>query len=222
MVDDDRIWRFDALFLASGWQCVYGDGCCGIHPTQNPARADGCCTYGAGITDAEDFNVVASAARLLTTKDWQYANYAKRRHWWKRKPDGEIFTRVVDGGCIFLNRPGFGSGPGCALHVKAVTEGVNPLYRKPNVCWQLPLRVDESARNGVRLTTVRRWERQDFGDDGEPLSWWCTDGFGEGQRADSEAAAWKTLGPELRALCGDEVFAQLVVALEQQQHQQAP
>ena len=29
---------------------------------------------------------------------------------------GEIKTRLVDGACIFLNRPGFEGGIGCALH----------------------------------------------------------------------------------------------------------
>ena len=213
VVEEDRIWRFDALFLASGWECVYGNGCCGIHPTQNPDRADGCCTYGAGITDAEDFTVVSAAAKQLTIKNWQFAAYGNRRNWWKRKPNGELFTRVVKGGCVFLNRPGFGEGPGCALHARALVDGINPLHRKPNVCWQLPLRIDEDERRGIRLTTVRRWERLDFGDEGEPLQWWCTDPFADGERAADVVPAWKTLEPELRALCGDDVFSNLAQTL---------
>ena len=43
-----------------------------------------------------------------------------------RRASGGIFsdertasTRVVDGACIFLNRPGFAGGAGCALHLAA-------------------------------------------------------------------------------------------------------
>jgi hypothetical protein len=217
--DGDRLWRFDAAFLRSDWRCSFGSGCRGIHPTQDPRRSDGCCTYGAGITDAEDFGVVTKAAQSLTEDEWQFARYAKRKNWWKRKPNGEIFTRVVEGGCIFLNRPGFSTGPGCALHARAIADGINALHRKPNVCWQLPLRVDEDFGDDRRTTTVRRWERLDFGTDGEPLHWWCTEGFGDGNSSRQDPAnrgtrpAWQELEPELRALCGDQVFELLAAAL---------
>lgn len=213
VAESDRIWKFDAAFLTSGWTCIYGNGCRGIHPPQNPDRADGCCSLGAGITDAEDFGVVSKAASALTPAEWQFFSHAKRTKWWKRKPNGEIFTRVHQAGCIFLNRPGFSGGPGCALHAKALSDGINPLHRKPNVCWQLPLRIDEGDRNGIRLTTVRRWERVDFGDDGEPLQWWCTDGFADGERTAASEPVYRTMEPELRALCGDEVFERLVAEL---------
>jgi hypothetical protein len=213
--ESDRQWRFDRAFLSSSWRCIYGAGCQGIHPTHNPARADGCCTLGAGITDSEDFLVVEQAAKLLDPSNWQYASYAGRVRWWKRKPNGDIFTRVTKGGCIFLNRPGFAAGPGCALHAKAVADGINPLHRKPNVCWQLPLRIDEDhTLDGTRRSTVRRWERSDFGDDGEGLSWWCTDPFADATNpAPLEHAVVTTMAPELRALCGDDVYGRLVAAL---------
>ena len=35
-------------------------------------------------------------------------------------------TRLVDGACIFLNRPGFATGPGCALHQVALARGRQP------------------------------------------------------------------------------------------------
>ena len=216
--EDGRTWRFDAPFLRSDWKCSFGAGCHGIHPTQNPDRFDGCCTYGAGITDAEDFGVVVRAAAALTDYEWQFSRRAKRTNWWKRKPNGEIFTRVVGGGCIFLNRPGFGTGPGCALHARALTDGINALHRKPNVCWQLPLRIDDDDLGDGRRTTVRRWERLDFGSDGDPLCWWCTDGFGDSTATADPAnqgtqPAWRELEAELRALCGDQVFEALAAAL---------
>lgn len=219
VIATDRIWRFDALFLRSPWKCSFGHGCRGIHPSQDAQRFDGCCTLGAGITDAEDFGVVAKAAAELLPEEWQFSRQAKTKGWWKRKPNGDVFTRVVRGGCIFLNRPGFGTGPGCALHARALADGINPLHRKPNVCWQLPLRIDEDSVGGIRRSTVRRWERLDFGSDGEPLHWWCTDGFGDDSNTPADPAnqgirpAWRELEPELRALCGDQVVETLAVAL---------
>jgi hypothetical protein len=132
--------------------------------------------------------------------------------WWKRKANGDIFTRVTQGGCIFLNRPGFAAGPGCALHAKALADGINPLHRKPNVCWQVPLRIDEDqAADGTRRSTVRRWERRDFGDDGDGLSWWCTDAFADGSGSASlNTAVVSTMEAELRALCGNEIYDRLV------------
>ncbi len=46
----------------------------------------------------------------------------------------------MDGACVFLNRPGFAGGAGCALHSLALRTGRHPLATKPDVCWQLPVR----------------------------------------------------------------------------------
>ena len=63
--------------------------------------------------------------------------------------EGDTVSRLVDGACIFLNRPGFHSGPGCALHLAALNRGERPLDWKPEVCWQLPLRrIDETDQYG--------------------------------------------------------------------------
>ena len=51
-------------------------------------------------------------------------------------------TKIVDGACIFLNRPGFEGGEGCALHLAAIRAGESPTAWKPSVCWQLPIKVD--------------------------------------------------------------------------------
>ena len=32
---------------------------------------------------------------------------------------GETVTRLLDDACIFLNRPGFAGGAGCAFHIAA-------------------------------------------------------------------------------------------------------
>ena len=44
-------------------------------------------------------------------------------------------TRLVDDACIFLNRPGFPAGAGCALHLHAMREGRHHSEVKPDVCW---------------------------------------------------------------------------------------
>ena len=40
-----------------------------------------------------------------------------------KSKSGELTTRLVKDACIFLNRPGFPGGPGCALHQAAVAAG---------------------------------------------------------------------------------------------------
>jgi len=128
--------------------------------------------------------------------------------------DGGIFsdggrtqTRVVDGACIFLNRPGFAGGAGCALHLAATAGGESPIDWKPSVCWQLPVKVDwEGAADGTEVATVRRWSRRDWGPEGETMAWCCTEGslayVGDRPVVDS-------LGNELESIVGTEVYVEL-------------
>ena len=65
--------------------------------------------------------------------------------------DTRTNTKVVDGACIFLNRPGFEGGEGCALHLAALRADESPTLWKPSVCWQLPIKVDwEVSPDGKR------------------------------------------------------------------------
>src|SRR3954453_11745136 len=83
---------------------------------------------------------------------------------------------MVDGACIFLNRPGFPGGPGCALHRAALERGERPLDLKPDVCWQLPLRREDAvADDGHVTSTVRQWDRRHWGEGGFEFHWWCTE-----------------------------------------------
>jgi len=87
-----------------------------------------------------------------------------------------LVTRLVDGACIFLNRPGFEGGTGCALHIAAVEAGERPLDWKPQVCWQVPLRLEHSTDESGHVTSrVREWKRRDWGDGGADFGWWCTE-----------------------------------------------
>jgi hypothetical protein len=129
-------FRCDLTWLTSSWTCIFGAGCCGIY-AERPD--DGCCTLGAHFTDEDDQRRVDRFAQELGEDEWQYHS-AGQSGGWTETEDGEPKTRVVDGACIFLNRPGFPAGAGCALHQHAVLEGLAPHTTKPDVCWQLPIR----------------------------------------------------------------------------------
>jgi hypothetical protein len=116
-------------------------------------------------------------------------------------------TRVVDGACIFLNRPGFPGGSGCALHLAAVQGGESPIDWKPSVCWQLPIKVDWSDDGaGGEVANVRAWSRADWGPEGETMAWCCT----EGTLAHvGERPVVESLGEELEAVVGTRVYVEL-------------
>ncbi len=47
---------------------------------------------------------------------------------------------------------------------------------KPDVCWQLPLRRDESVGpDGHVTTTIGEWGRRHWGRGGADFAWWCTE-----------------------------------------------
>lgn len=207
----DRTWRFDKRFLLSSWRCIYGGGCRGLHETQDPARADGCCTEGAALTDSEDFMIVSQAVAQLDPAKWQYSGHAKRVGWYKQLPNGVVGTRVVQTACIFLNRPGFVTGAGCALHFASLERGERPIDGKPNVCWQFPLRrTDSTDGTGRVVSTIHPWVASDWKARGATRSWFCTSAP---EAFSAPDAVWRTLAEELREIVGDEVYRQLAIAL---------
>jgi hypothetical protein len=116
-------------------------------------------------------------------------------------------TKLVDGACIFLNRPGFSGGAGCALHIAAIAAGESPLDWKPSVCWQLPIKVDwEMQPDGLEHATVRAWARRDWGDEGATMAWCCTE---EPEAYVGERAVVESLAAELAAVAGTEVYVEL-------------
>jgi hypothetical protein len=136
----------------------------------------GCCSYGAHFVDDDDVQTVVSAVVKLTPKHWQFYKRGKRSGFLAPGEDGATTTRLVDDACIFLNRPGFEGGIGCALHAAALDAGERPMDWKPNVCWQLPLRLDHHTDdNGYVTSTLREWKRRDWGAGGQEFHWWCTE-----------------------------------------------
>ena len=210
--EEDRTWVFDVTFLLSDWNCIFGRGCQGVLTGPAPELEQGCCSYGAHFTGDDDAERVKAAARTLGPLEWQFAGVGRRGGVLRTQKDGTRVTRLVDGACIFLNRPGFGAGAGCALHQAALARGAEPLALKPDVCWQLPLRREDRVDDdGHVASTVGQWDRRHWGDGGEQFHWWCTEApeaFGGPEPVYLQMAA------ELVALTTPEAYRQLVTYLD--------
>ena len=201
----ETVWRFEKDFLTSNWTCIWGRGCKGIGVTANTENGHGCCSVGAEL-DGEDeaLNLSANAA-FVPTSLFQFHEEAALGGVFRDEKRNA--TRVVEGACIFLNRPGFEGGAGCALHLAAQHFEESPIDWKPSVCWQLPIKVDwELGEGNTEIATVRRWSRKDWGDDGDPMAWCCTEGpeayVGDKRVIDS-------LSGELTAIVGEAVMVTL-------------
>jgi hypothetical protein len=206
-----RTWLFDVTFLASNWHCIFGNGCQGVLTGPAEDLVQGCCSYGAHFTDDEDAERVERAATTLTADQWQFKSKGAKGVV-RTKRSGEKVTKLVQDACIFLNRPGFHRGPGCALHVAAIDRKSSYIDLKPDVCWQLPLRRDEEElEDGQLLTRITQWERRNWGKGGADFHWWCTeskDAFtGTTRVVDS-------MRDELVAMTGKKVYDRLVAYLD--------
>ncbi len=200
---EQRTWMLDLTFLESSWSCIFGHGCQGVLTGPTPELAQGCCSYGAHLTDDADRQRVEAAAARLTPEQWQFRSRGRRGTTYVGRRGGGQ-TRLVEGACIFLNRPGFARGPGCALHLLALDEGRSYVGLKPDVCWQLPLhREDHVTDSGHVLTQIGPWMRRDWGEGGADFHWWCTD------TPDAYVGAQRVvdaMADELRAMIGPAVY----------------
>ncbi len=208
---------FDATFLLSGYGCIYGNGCRSISTELDPSGATdelGCCIHGAHFVDDDDLAEVAAASALLDDSTWQHrARAAKKGGPFKQNREGDWVTRKVNGACIFLNRSDFPGGAGCALHRAALERGERPVDWKPDVCWQVPIRLDVHTDDYERDTVfVRAWDRRDWGPGGEEFEWWCTE---EPAAFGHSVPVVESARDELVALVGDELYRRLVVELDQ-------
>ena len=210
--DPDSRWLVDVTFLTSAWRCLFGCGCQGVLTAAAPELEQGCCSYGAHFTGEEDRDRVVAAAERLGADEWQYAARGRRQGVTARLPGGGWRTRLVDGGCVFLNRPGFGAGAGCALHLLALREGEHPMSTKPDVCWQLPLRRSERQEgDGTTSFVLSEFGRDGWGPGGAQFAWWCTeapDAF------TGSVPVYRSMEPELRAMVGDALYASIAAYLD--------
>jgi hypothetical protein len=218
--DEERTWVFDVTFLLSRWQCIFGRGCQGVLTGPAEELVQGCCSYGAHFTDDDDVARVKAAARTLTEDEWQFARAGRRGGVVRTQADGTRITRLVGGACVFLNRPGFPTGPGCALHQAALARGESPMTLKPDVCWQLPLRREDSSDDAGRVvSTVTQWDRVHWGEGGQEFHWWCTEAA---EAFGASAPVYRTLAEELTAMIGPAVYEQLAAYLEARQSSGVP
>jgi hypothetical protein len=206
--DDDQIFRCDLTWLTSRWQCIFGSGCQGI---VDGRPDDGCCSLGAHFSDRDDEKRVRKYAAKLTDADWQFRKIGLRKGITERE-DGSRRTRLVDDACVFLNRPGFPAGMGCALHAYALRVGKHPLETKPDVCWQLPIRrtydhVTRPDDTEVLVVTIGEYDRRGWGSGGHDLHWWCTNST---EAHNASAPVYVTYQAELVELMGKKAYKELV------------
>jgi len=219
--EEHRTWLFDATYLRSNFMCIYGCGCKGTLDEETPELMQGCCSYGAHFEDKADLKNVRKYFERVEPKHMQFHAEAIEEPFWtdgepseneKGEPEPSIVSRLVDDACIFLNRPGFDGGVGCALHIAALEAGERPLDWKPRVCWQVPIRMEDSTDESGHVTTrIREWKRRDWGDGGEDFAWWCTE---SPDAFVGEKPLYKSAKDDLIELMGRRVYKILVTQLE--------
>ncbi|WP_458687490.1 hypothetical protein [Nocardia tengchongensis] len=217
--NDEHLIAADLTWLLSRWTCVFGTPACQgiIDGREN----DGCCSHGAFLSDEEDGKKLHRAVKMLTPEDWQLMGEATDDQGRVRKKlyleeddlDDEpaLRTRRFDGACIFLNRPGFSEGIGCALHTMALRKGLEPLTVKPEVCWQLPIRRTQEwveRPDGVEIlrTAIGEYDRRGWGPGGLDLNWYCT---GSPDAHVGTRPVWEAYAPELIELIGKPAYDEL-------------
>jgi hypothetical protein len=220
--DDDeyRTWVFDVTFLLSGWSCIYRRGCQGVLTGPTPEREQGCCSYGAHFTDRADADRVAAVAATLGPEEWQFRAEGVKHGILRKSPAQPLVTRMVKGACLFLNRPGFAGGVGCALHIAAVKRGERPLDYKPDVCWQLPLRRDDREDGEGHVTsTIGEWGRSGWGEGGAEFHWWCTEAR---EAYAGSQPLYRSMAAELSAMVGEPVYRRLAAYLDRRGNGSVP
>jgi len=211
--DPDQRFRCDLTWLTSSWTCIFAGGCQGIYADRPD---DGCCTLGAHFTDEEDMGRVAAVVGDLDASTWQHRPGSTGTDAWTEPEGDAIKTRVVDGACIFLNRPGFEAGPGCALHQQAVRSGQAPHTLKPDVCWQLPIRrtyrtVELPDDTSYLEVSIGEYDRRGWGPGGHDLDWYCS---GNPSAHVGREPVFRSLRAELTELMGEAGYAELVLRCE--------
>ncbi len=205
-------WQVDVTYLTSNYRCIFGDGCQGVLTEPAAELVQGCCSYGAHANSPADQRHVEKMSKQLRADEWQYQAEGKRRGVWKKVGKDEYCTRLVDDACIFLNRPGFAAGPGCALHLLALRKDVHFSETKPLVCWQLPLReYDRDEEDGSVTHVLTEFGRDGWGEGGDEFAWWCTESPDAFTGAEP---VYRSMAPELRAMLGNAVYDELARYLD--------
>ena len=123
---------------------------------------------------------------------------------------GETVTRLVDDACIFLNKPDFPGGVGCAFHIAATNRGVDHMTLKPEVCWQLPLRREDAVDDDEGHVTS--------GKGGREFHWWCTE---SPEAFVGSKPVYKEMQPELTKMVGSKAYDHFVELVEERERLRA-
>ena len=219
--DEAQVFRCDLTWLTSRWACIFGSGCQGIYASRPD---DGCCSLGAHYADQADEQRVESYAEQLTDEDWQFRREGRQSGCSEVDDDGERKTRTLDGACIFLNRPGFAAGSGCALHAWALRKGRHPLETKPDVCWQLPVRrlyrdVERTDGSAYTEVTIAEYDRRGWGPGGHDFDWYCT---GNSEAHVARDPVYVSYAAELTELMGAAAYAVLLGHCQQRLAARSP
>ena len=127
----------DLTWLLSRWTCVFGTPAC--QGTVRGRPDDGCCSHGAFLSDDDDRARLDDAVKQLTDEDWQFRDKGLSRKGYLEMDEYEgkpnLRTRKHKGACIFLNRPDFRGGIGCALHTRALSRSGSRMPPNSPSCW---------------------------------------------------------------------------------------
>jgi hypothetical protein len=183
-----------------------------VYTAPTPELGHGCCTYGAHFSDKADRDHIVRASKELAAWEWQFRDVGRKRGIFKQvgknddgSPDWQ--TRIVKDACVFLNRPGFPTGAGCALHQHALRTGRHHSELKPEVCWQLPLRrIDEEQDDGTVVSRLTEFGRAGWGEGGEDFGWWCTEAPEAFVGAEP---VYRSMAVELRTMLGKKLSRQV-------------
>lgn len=203
--NDRQVLRCDLTWLTSRWTCIFGRGCPGTYATRPD---DGCCTHGAYFSDDDDEKRVRKFAAQLDADTWQYHDDGRARGVVETDDEGARKTRQVDGACVFLNRPGFAGGTGCALHAFALRNGRHPLETKPDVCWQLPIRrsyrdVERPDGTSYLEISIGEYDQAIWGPGGHDMDWYCTSAV---EAHVGSEPVYLSCAPELKELIGEPAY----------------
>jgi hypothetical protein len=180
----------------------------------------GCCSYGAHFVDDDDVQSVVQAFVKVEPRHMQFHAEALADGFLEPgDPDDEgkptTVSRLVDDACIFLNRPGFEGGVGCALHIAALEAGARPLDWKPNVCWQVPIRLEHATDDNGHVTSrLREWKRRDWGSGGDDFHWWCTEAP---EAFSGRNPVYRASRDEIVELVGERIYDLMIGQLERPQ-----
>lgn len=200
--DPEQVWHFDLTFLTSTHNCIWGRGCQGAWGAKN----EGCCDAGAFFSGEDGDPTQDTPERLqpyvdrLTPETADHHSQIQKR--WHGKKHCQEKTLKHKGACIFLNTE---SKTGCALHKAALQAGEDFRDWKPDICWQIPLRVSEEDIG----TVITLWDRDEHGGWNEKAEeggtgWWCADDPAAYSPGNKPSVAF--YAPELIRICGEEVY----------------